>query len=187
MDRLVRKRRKTLSSVPTPEVGSQKRGKPRLVKFLQWFYLGLFVAVLAVPTVFHNTSVSFLEVLRLPTFFEATQEVTGVNFVRSMTVYHFVFAYFLLIILIDAVSLFWYSNVFLRQLSFLSSFIGLFVIGLMVIYFFVSFSVIGFSNYSVGLSAFVFLLLSLMFFILDLLTLYVDEESLYFQRFSLHK
>ena len=96
-----------------------------------------------------------------------------------MTVYHCTFAYFLLIMLVDAISLFFYSNKMLKYVSLATSFFGFFLIGFMVLYFLYSLLVIGFSVDSAGYSALVFLLLSIFFFVLDLITFVVEEEGIY--------
>jgi len=160
----------------------QTHQKPVSVKILQWIYLLVFVSIIAAITIIHNTQQSFLDVLRIPTFFRAAEPYVGISYISSMTAYHFTFAYFLLIILIDAVCLFWYSNKFLKQLSLVSSYFGFFLIGFIVLYFLYSFTVIGFSSPTAGTSAFVFLVLSFSFFLLDLITFFVEEEGIYHPR-----
>ena len=156
--------------------------KPVSVKILQWVYLLVFVAIISTVTIIHNTDRPFLDVLRIPTFFRLAEPYVGISYISSMTVYHFTFAYFLLIILIDAIALFWYSSKFLKQLSLLSSFVGFFLIGFMVLYFLYSFAVIGFSSYTTGMSALIFMLASIAFFVLDLITFFVEEEGIYHPR-----
>jgi len=156
--------------------------KPVSVKILQWIYLASFLSIIATVTVIHNTDRPFLDVLRIPTFFRSAEPYIGISYISSMTVYHFSFAYFLLIILIDAIALFWYANKFLKQLSLLSSFVGFFLIGFMVLYFLYSFVVIGFASYNAGASALIFMLLSIAFFVLDLMTFFVEERGIYHSR-----
>ena len=153
--------------------------KPASVKVLQWAYLLAFVSIAATGTIIHNTERPFLDVLRIPTFFRLAEPYVGFSYKASLTVYHFSFAYFLLLILIDAVCLFWYSNKFLKQLSLLTSYIGFFLIGFIFLYFMYSFFLIGFADQQAALSALIFLLLSQTFFILDLITFFVEEEGIY--------
>ena len=160
----------------------QANQKPVSVKILQWVYFLVFVSIIAAVTVIHNTDRPFLDVLRIPTFFRSAEPYVGISYISSMTVYHFTFAYFLLIILIDAIALFWYPNKFLKQLSLLSSYVGFFPIGFMVLYFLYSLLVIGFSTDSAGYSALIFLLLSIFFFVLDLITFFIEEEGIYHRR-----
>ena len=157
----------------------KKREKPAIVKVLQWVYFLVFFSIIATVIIIHNTPRPFLDILRIPTFFRAAEPYVGISYISSMTVYHFTLAYFLLIILIDAVSLFLYSNKFLKQLSLLSSVFGFFLIGFVTLYFLYSVFVIGFASHTVAISVLIYLLLSLVFFLLDLLTFFVEEQGIY--------
>jgi len=156
--------------------------KPASVKVLQWTYLLAFLSIIVTAAIIHNTPRPFLDILRLPTYFRLAEPYVGISYISSMTIYHFTMAYFMLIILIDAVSLTWYSNKFLKQLSLLSSIIGFFLIGFVVLYFLYSLVVIGFASYEATISAAVYLLLALAFFLLDLITFFVEERGIYHQR-----
>jgi hypothetical protein len=160
----------------------KKLEKPAIVRVLQWVYFVVFFSIIATVIIIHNTPRPFLDILRLPTYFRLAEPYVGISYISSMTVYHFALAYFLLIILIDAVSLFWYSNKFLKQLSLLSSIFGFFLIGFMVLYFLYSLLVIGFASYTAAVSASIYLLLSLAFFLLDLITFFVEEQGVYGSR-----
>ncbi len=153
--------------------------KPASVQILQWVYLLVFISIVTIVFSIHSIPRPFLDTLRIPTFFSDAQPYLGFSYISSMTVYHFTFAYFLLIILVDAISLFFYSNKILKHVSLATSFFGFFLIGFMVLYFLYSLLVIGFSTESAGYSALVFLLLSIFFFVLDLITFFVEEEGIY--------
>jgi hypothetical protein len=153
--------------------------KPASVKILQWTYFVAFLSIVAAATIIHNTERPFLDVLRIPTFFRLAEPYVGFSYKASLTIYHFTFAYFILLILVDAVCLFWYSNKFLKQLSLLSSYIGFFLIGFIFLYFLYSFFLIGFADHQAAVSALIFLLLSQTFFILDLITFFVEEQGIY--------
>lgn len=160
----------------------QANHKPASVKVLQWIYLMAFLSIVATAAIIHNTERPFLDVLRPPTFFRLAEPYVGISYKASLTIYHFTFAYFLLLILVDAICLFWYFNKFLKQLSLVSSYIGFFLIGFIFLYFMYSFLLIGFADRQAAVSALIFLLLSLTFFILDLITFFVEEQGIYHQR-----
>jgi len=153
--------------------------KPTSVKILQWIYLLTFFSVIAAIIIIHNTPQPFLDVLRLPTFFRLAEPYIGISYISSMTVYHFTLAYFFLIIIIDAVSLSWYSNKFLKQLSLVSSVLGFFLFGFMLLYFLYSYIVIGFESYNAGISALIYLLITIVCLLLDLFTFLVEEKGIY--------
>ena len=156
--------------------------KPTSVKFLQWIYLLTIVSIIGGIILLHNTSANCLDILRIPTFFRLSEPYLGFSYESIMTVYHFFLAYFMLIIFINAVSLFWYPNKFLKQLGLLSSVAGFFLIGLIILYFLYSVVAIGFSSYSAGISALVYLLISLAFFLLDIATFFVEKQGIYNSR-----
>lgn len=156
-----------------------KKQKPLSVKILQWVYLLVFCSSIVLVWLLHNIPSPFLDVLRVPMLFSFLESYAGVPYVTSITTYHFTFAYFLLIILIDAVSLFLYSSLFLRKLSLLSSIAGFFLIGFVGFYFAATLFILGFPNNSSGMTAFVFLVFSTALFLLDTVTFFIDEESLY--------
>ncbi|OGY22696.1 MAG: hypothetical protein A2126_03810 [Candidatus Woykebacteria bacterium GWB1_45_5] len=162
--------------------GFELSQKPASVKILQWTYLAAFLSIVATATIIHNTERPFLDILRIPTFFRLAEPYVGFSYKASLTIYHFTFAYFLLLILVDAVCLFWYSNKFLKQLSLLSSYIGFFLIGFILLYFLYSSFLIGFADRQAAVSALIFFLLSLTFFVLDLITFFVEEEGIYHSR-----
>jgi hypothetical protein len=147
-----------------------------------WVYILVFISIVSTVFLIHSIPRPFLDTLRIPTFFSDAEPYLGFSYISSMTVYHFTFAYFLLIILVDAISLFFYSNKALKYVSLATSFFGFFLIGFMVLYFLYSLLIIGFSTDSAGYTALVFLLLSIFFFTLDLITFFVEEEGIYPQR-----
>ena|SRR3989344_6330661 len=155
----------------------RKKEKPKSIKILQWVYL--FILVFAVLSVYvlHNTDTSFLHFLRLPLFFKDSQESLGVSYVSSLTVYHFTFAYFILIFGVDIVSFFNYSNEFLRRLSLWTTVFGFAIFGLMLLYFLYSLVFLWSKDASSAFSALIFFLLALFLFLLDLITYLVEERE----------
>ena len=154
----------------------RKKEKPKSIKILQWVYLFILVLVILSVYVLHNTDTSFLQFLRLPLFFKDTQGHLGVSYISSLTVYHFTFAYFILIFGVDVVSFFNYSNEFLRRLSLWTTVFGLFIFGSMLLYFFYSLVFLWSKEASNVFSALVFFLFSTLLFLLDLAT-YLAEEG----------
>src|SRR3990167_7795295 len=98
----------------------RKKEKPKSIQVLELVYLFILVFVILSVYVLHNTDTSFLQFLRLPLFFKDTQEHLGISYISSLTVYHFTFAYFILIFGIDVASFFNYSNEFLKRKQHLS-------------------------------------------------------------------
>jgi hypothetical protein len=125
----------------------------------------------------HITESGFLESLRLPSFFRNNQGTLNVSYISSLTVYHFTFAYFVLIFVVDIVAFFKYSNEFLRRLSLLASIFGFFVFGFMILYFLYSLILLWQEGIGITLSALIFFLLSVALFILDLITYLIEERE----------
>lgn len=164
-----------LKLIPLPFF--KRREKPKSIKVLQWVYLFILIFVVVVVFLMHFTESGFLESLRLPTFFRNTQDALNVSYISSLTVYHFTFAYFVLIFTVDIAAFFKYESEFLRRLSLLASIFGFFVFGFMVLYFLYSLIQLWQEGTGITLAALIFFLLSITLFILDLITYLIEERE----------
>ena len=156
----------------------RKKEKPRSIKILQWVYLAILLSVIGFVTVLHNTDPSFLPILRLPIFFKEAEDYVKVSYMNALTVYHFTFAYFVLIFTIDIISFFNYSHEFLRKVSLLATIFGFAIFGLIGLYFLYSLILLLLAGIDIALSSLVFFALSIFFFTLDLITFLIEERSL---------
>lgn len=156
----------------------RKKEKPKSVRILQWIYIATFFCIVSLVTLIHSTERPFLDILRLPTFFRGVEGDIGISYIASMTVYHFTFAYFLLIIAIDALSLTFFENRLLKYLSLASSIFGFFLLGFMIFYFIFSTLIIGITN-PFAQTSLIFLCLSVIFFVLDIFIFIIDEHEIY--------
>ena len=152
--------------------------KPLAVKVLQWVYLIIFLFSIGTIVTLHNLPDEILIILRVPRFLREIDPFLGFAWPASFHIYQATLLLFLFLIFIDGLGLFFYQSRFWRLISDLSSFVGLFVIWSVFLFFIFSLTLAeGFEERNIQ-TTIVFLLLAFFLFILDLITFLVDEQSL---------
>ena len=149
-----------------------------LVKILRWVYLGIFLIGFSLIVLLHIFPKPFLDIIRMPTFIRAAEPFLGFPYDPSLHVYQITLLFFLVVTLIDGVSLFLSSSTLMKKISAAASFVGFALIGLVGFYFLYSLVIIGMGSVFTK-TVFIYLLLCFSLFILDLFTFWIDENLIH--------
>ena len=148
------------------------------VKILRWVYLGIFLIGFFTIVLLHAVPKPFLDIIRMPTFIRAAEPYLGFSYDPSLLFYQIILLSFFLIVLIDAVSLFFLSSNLIKKISSTFSFVGVILIGLVITYFLYSLLIIG-ADSILTKTILIYLVVSFSLFTLDLYTFWLDEDLIH--------
>ncbi|OGY29892.1 MAG: hypothetical protein A3F35_00435 [Candidatus Woykebacteria bacterium RIFCSPHIGHO2_12_FULL_45_10] len=146
--------------------------EPEAVRILKWVYLIVFVVVGAfvlVLTIVTGSSFEFLRFSRL---------IEGPAAPLILNIFRFLVGFYLLLMLVDAVSLFNYRSVLWREASSIASLLGIILTGLGAIFMIYIMGVAGLISTQTNIIALLYLVIAVGLLLLDLLTFFVEEENL---------
>lgn len=158
-----------------PKLAGQK---PAIVKILQLLHFLVFLTLITFIILMHNLPANTFQILRIPTFLQQIDPFLVFSYPSSLFIYQITLILFLAIAFINSLGLFFYSARFWRLVSDLSSFLGLFVVWSVVLFFILSLSFEFFTTSENVQTAFVYVIIAFFLFILDLITFFVDENHL---------
>ncbi len=151
--------------------------KPKIVFLLQYLNLIFFFAAIATITLLHTYTENFLDFLRLPRLIYEINPLVGNGWPISLHVYQSILIFSILLVLIDSLGLFFYSQKAWRFISDITSFLGFLVIwptALFFIYTIASAENLRTIDLQTSLAYFT---ITFSLFILDLVTWFVDDQS----------
>ena len=157
---------------------SNKYPKPRIVHILQIIHFASFVSAIGVISLLHIITEDFLDILRMPAYVKAIDPWAVSDWPGSFHFYHLISAFFILLTLINALGLFYYSQRSWRVISDFSSFLSFLIIWPISLFFVYTLASTGPLESKTVQSALFFFTVTFFLFILDLVTWYVDDQSL---------
>lgn len=152
--------------------------RSKILKFLQFIHLIVFLSGSIIITLLHIYTKDFWDFLRIPNLLKEINTFLGHGWPASLHVYQAILLLSLFLALINALGLFLYKLKLWRYVSDISSFIGFLIIWPVTL--FLAFTLVSVENLSdkniqTILTYFVF---SFLIFLLDLITWYFDDNSL---------
>ncbi len=151
--------------------------KPKIVSLLQYLNLIFFFTAIATITLLHTYTENFLDFLRLPRLIYEINPLVGNGWPASLHVYQSILIFSILLVLIDSLGLFFYSQKVWRFVSDITSFLGFLIIwptALFFIYTIASAENLRTIDLQTSLAYFT---ITFSLFILDLVTWFVDDQS----------
>jgi len=145
--------------------------EPEAVRILKWVYLAVFAIAGAFVLLLTLSTGSIFEVLRF-------SNVVQSNGIPILTVFRFLVGFYLLLILVDAVSLFNYQSLLWREVSAVSSLIGIVLMGMGSLFMIYILAAANLVSTGTAVLALLYLVVAVGLFLLDLLTFFVEEEEL---------
>jgi len=155
-----------------------KTDKLLAIKILRWVYLGIFLVGFFTVVLLHAVPKPFLDIVRVPTFIRAAEPYLGFPYDPSLLIYQITLLSFLVISLVDSISLFFFSSNMMRKISAYTSLLGVILIGFAGVYFLYSLLAVGLSS-ALTSTILIYLTVSLLLLILDIFTFRVDEDLIH--------
>ncbi len=143
--------------------------EPEAVRILKWVYTVVFAFGGAFALLLSLSTESLFETLRFSNVVEG---------VAVLSVFRFLVGFYLLLMLVDAVSLFNYSSFIWREVSAISSLVGIVLMGLASLFMIYIQSIASRVSTEVAILSLLYLIIAIGLFLLDILTFFVEEEQL---------
>jgi hypothetical protein len=146
--------------------------EPEAVRILKWVYLAVFAVAGAFALMLTFSTNSIFEVLRFSNVVQAS------NGFPILTIFRLLVGFYLILILIDAVSLFNYRSSLWREVSAVASLIGIVLMGLGSLFMVYILAAANLVSNATAVLSLLYLVVAVGLFLLDLLTFFVEEEGL---------
>ena len=149
----------------------------RIIKILQFIYLGIFIFSIALIIIMHTIPAPALAVFRIPTNLREVGPTLGLVWPTSLEVYHVFLLLFFTVLVLNGIGLYRLRIPKWRSICKISSFFGLLLAWSIFMFFMLPLMLENNLDTKNLKTSLIYLLLSFTFFIVDLLTFALAEEK----------
>jgi len=149
----------------------------RIIKILQFIYLGIFIFSIALIIIMHTIPAPALAVFRIPTNLREVGPTLGLVWPTSLEVYHVFLLLFFTVLVLNGIGLYRLGIPKWRSICKISSFFGLLLAWSIFMFFMLPLMLENNLDTKNLKTSLIYLLLSFTFFIVDLLTFALAEEK----------